>query len=480
MNVWEEIKKMIVAVVLYLLSLLPLQAQQTTSTFEGRWWLGMLEEAALPLNLTFEAVGDDSLTAVLYSPMQSSDALRATSWSYSDNTLQYANKRLGVKMTLHYNNEDSTFDGTFRQGLMRSEIKMTPTDGIYTLHRPQEPKRPYPYAEEEVRIEQRKADIELTGTLTLPQGDGPFPAVVLVSGSGQQNRDEELLGHKPFLVLADYLTRNGIAVLRYDDRGIVDGHAIGKPNRHITDATTLDFADDAELMIKYLVKHDKIDSRHIGIIGHSEGGVIGPIVAARNPKVAFVVMLGGPGTTGAEILLQQNELIYQLNGVPQRLTDLHCTMLRRFFAAMDTLQPGDYNSYLQKLASELSEGLTKEERKQASLRKADATLMAQQMESAWMRTFIQLDNSHYLKQLDCPVLAIGGEKDCQVPPCNLEAIKKATDGKAETHMMKGLNHLMQHCDTGAPGKYMLIEETMAPEVMELIAHWILSLKKSAN
>jgi len=478
MDILDKIKKWIVAMLLYLLSiLLPTQAQQTdTAPFKGRWWLGMLEEAALPLNLTFEVMEDNTLTAVLYSPMQSSNALQATSWDYHNDTLRYTNKRLGIKMTLRYNQADSTLEGTFRQGLMRSNIRMTPTDGLYTLHRPQEPQRPYPYTEEEVRIKMRKADIELTGTLTLPQGDGPFPAVVLVSGSGQQNRDEELLGHKPFLVLADYLTRRGIAVLRYDDRGIVDGQAVGKPSRHITEATTLDFADDAELMVKHLLKHEKIDSRRIGILGHSEGGMIGPIVAARNPKVAFVVTLGGPGTTGAEILLQQNELIYQLNGVSKRLTDLHCTMLRRFFAAMDTLQPDNYNSYLQKLTSELSDGLTKEERKQAGLRKADATLMAQQMEMAWMRTFIQLDNSQYLKQLNCPVLAINGEKDCQVPPCNLDAIKKATQGRAETHLMPGLNHLMQHCTSGAPSEYMLIEETMAPEVMELIAQWITSLK----
>ncbi len=477
MNIMARIKIFVIAVVLYLVSLLPLQAQQTASSFVGRWWLGILEEAALPLNLTFEAVGDDSLTAVLYSPMQSSDAIRATSWNYDDNTLQYSNKRMGVKVTLRYNSEDSTFDGTFRQGLMRSEFKMTPTDGLYKLQRPQEPQRPYPYTEEDVRVGLRKTDIELTGTLTLPQGDGPFPAVVLVSGSGQQNRDEELLGHKPFLVLADYLTRNGIAVLRYDDRGIVDGHAIGKPSRHITEATTLDFANDAELMVKYLSKHDKIDSRRIGIVGHSEGGMIGPVVASRNSKVAFVVTLGGPGTTGAEILLQQNELIYRLNGVPQRLIDLHCALLRDFFAAIDTLQPDDYNNYLQKKAVELSEGLTKDERKLAGLRKVDATLMAQQMGTAWMRTFIRLDNSYYLKQLRCPILAIGGEKDCQVPPCNLDAIKIATHGRAEVHLMPGLNHLLQHCDTGAPSEYMLIDETMDPEVMELIADWILSLKQ---
>ncbi len=456
--------------------MLPLQAQQSRAgSLVGQWWIGIIEEISLPINLTFETVGDDSLTAVLYSPLQSSEALRATTWNFADDTLRYSHKNLGIKLTLHYNSVENRFDGTFRQGLQRCIFQMTPTDGLFALHRPQEPQRPYPYIEEEVRIEQRKADVALTGTLTLPQGDGPFPAVVLVSGSGMQNRDEEILGHKPFQVLADYLTRNGIAVLRYDDRGIVDGTPISNPSRYIMEATTLDFADDAELMVKYLLKHKKIDHHRIGIAGHSEGGVIAPIVAARNKKVAFVVTLGGPGTTGAAILLQQNERIFQLNNAPQKLVDLRCEMLRIFFAAMDTLHPADYNSYLNQLMDNLSEGLTRDERKEAGLRKADASLLAQQMQTPWMQTFVSLDNSLYLKQLRCPVLAINGEKDCQVLPCNLDDIKKATQGRAETHLMPDLNHLMQHCTTGSPNEYILIDETFSPEVMELMARWILSL-----
>ena len=472
-------KRTFVIVMLCLLPLLSLQAQQTdAATLQGRWWLCMLEEAGLPLNLTFEAVGSDSLTAVLYSPMQSREPMPATTWSFRQDTLRYSHKQLGIKMTLCYKKADGTFKGTFRQGLLRSEIALTPTDGMYTLHRPQEPQTPFPYSEESVVLSQRKAGVTLTGTLTLPQGDGPFPAVVLVSGSGMQNRDEELLGHKPFLVLADYLTRHGIAVLRYDDRGMENGVVVANPGPSITEATTMDYADDAEAMFNYLRKHKKIDAKRIGIVGHSEGGVIGPVVAARNKKVAFVVTLGGPGTTGAEVLLQQNELIYALNGVAQPLVAKRCDVLRTFFAAIDTLKPEAYESYLQKLMADRSSSLTAEERKLAGLRKADAMAMAMQMQHPWMRTFLSLDNSIYLSKLRCPLLAINGEKDCQVPPINLDAISKATQGRAETHLMPGLNHLMQHCTTGTPNEYMLIEETMAPEVLELVAQWILSLPYS--
>ena len=437
-----------------------LSAQQMPSSFNGRWWLGMLQEANLPINLTF-ADG----TPVLYSPMQTKEPMTASKWSFSGDTLRVTHDQTGVRLTLIWNAADSCFSGSFRQGLLRTKISFGPANGMYTLSRPQEPKPPFPYSEREVTIVRKKAGVTLTGTLTIPDGKGPFPAVVLVSGSGQQNRDEELLGHKPFLVLADYLTRHGIAVLRYDDRGV------GGSKGDVAKATTLDFADDAEVVFDFLRKQKNIDAKRVGIIGHSEGGAIAPIVASRNSKVAFIVLLAGPGGTGADILLQQNERLYQLQGVPQELIGHKLDFLRSVFALSDTIS--NYSATVLKLCEEKTQGLTTEQRKQVGLTKGEVMMLISQMETPWMRAFVKLNSADYISRTHCPILAINGDRDCQVLPVNLQAIAAATKSPVTTLLMPGLNHLMQHCTTGAPSEYMLIEETIAPTVLEAVSDWIL-------
>lgn len=462
----KPLKRLFLLVMLFVAT--SLQAQQTPFWLMdclGHWWLGVIEEASLPINLTF-GVDDGELKPFFYSPMQSAEPMIATKWSIDGDTLRINHKATGVRLTLVWNAADSTFDGTFRQGMLRTKLHLVPTDSLFSVVRPQTPRPPFPYSEQDVTIECKKSGVTLAGTLTIPEGKGPFPAVVLVSGSGQQNRDEELMGHKPFLVLADYLTRHGIAVLRYDDRGV------GGSRGDVENATSLDFADDAEAVFNFLRRQKHIDSKRVGIIGHSEGGLIAPIVASRNSKVSFVVLLAGQGGTGAEILLEQNERIYQLDSVPQPLIDRRLELLRTFFAAMDTLPVDNYQPFSIALCEKYSEGLTADQRKSIALRRGDAIGLATQMALPWMRTFVKLDNSSYLCRLKCPVIAINGDKDCQVLPVNLQAISSATRGRAATHLMPGLNHLMQHCQTGSPSEYMLIEETMAPEVMELIVSFI--------
>ena len=232
-----------IALTLALLAQFAVAMAQTgaVSQFEGRWWLGILQEASLPINFTFS-----DAKPVLYSPMQTSDPIPATEWSFAGDTLRINHKPAGMRLVLVWNAADSSFRGTFRQGAMRTQMHFLPADTIFSVVRPQTPKPPFPYTEKEVVIERKKAGVTLAGTLTVPDGTGPFPAVVLVSGSGQQNRDEELLGHKPFLVLADHLARNGIAVLRCDDRGT------GGSKGEVQNATTLDFADDAEAAFDFL------------------------------------------------------------------------------------------------------------------------------------------------------------------------------------------------------------------------------------
>lgn len=434
----------------------------SVSQFEGRWWLGILQEASLPLNFTFT-----DAKPVMYSPMQTSTPIPASDWSFAGDTLRISHKATGMRLVLVWNPADSSFRGSFRQGAMRTQMHFLPTDTLFSVVRPQTPKPPFPYTEKEVVIERKKAGVTLAGTLTLPDGAGPFPAVVLVSGSGQQNRDEELMGHKPFLVLADHLARNGIAVLRCDDRGT------GGSKGDVANATTLDFADDAEAAFDFLRKQKKIDPKRVGIIGHSEGGMIAPIVASRNRKVAFAVLLAGPGTTGADILLQQNERILQLDSIPQPLIDRRLKVLSALYEAMDTLPPDRIQPYLIDLCDKNTKDLTADERKLAGLRRGDAIAMAIQMQLPWMRTFIKLDNSYYLRQVRCPILAINGELDSQVlPVVNLGHISEATESRATVMMFPGLNHLMQHCQTGSVNEYMLIEETMAPEVLDSIVDWL--------
>lgn len=441
---------------------------QVPDRFAGRWWLGFIEEASLPINLTFEATGEGA-DLLLYSPLQTDQAFVATEWSFAGDTLRMVYDALGMRMTLRWNSADSTFSGTFRQGMLRTDIRFQPADTLFSLVRPQEPQPPYPYREEEVKAVRKKAGVTLSGTLTLPEGKGPFPAVVLISGSGMQNRDEELMGHKPFKVLADWLTRQGIAVLRYDDRGT------GGSRGDVEKATTLDLADDAEAMFDLLRKDKRIDSKHIGLAGHSEGGLIASIIAARNKRVGFVVMLAGQGCSGAEVLLQQNGRILQLQGVDTALVAIRVAYLKALFQVLEEVQDDKVQSVAVPMANEFCEGLTTEQRKQIGLRKAEVMMLVQSLQVPWMRTFLGLDNREYLSKVRCPILAVNGDKDCQVVVDNLKMVKSATNGQADTLRMNGLNHLMQHCGTGLADEYFTIEETMAPEVMEALSDWILRI-----
>lgn len=437
-------------------------AQQTMpEVFEGRWWLATFEESLPPLNLTF-ATG----LPRLYSPMQSEQEMSPSKWSFVNDTLRMSFNKLDLRITLIWADSSETFRGSLRQGLLKTDICFSLSDGLYQLTRPQTPSKPYPYDEEEFVVVRKKEDVTLTGTMTIPRGKGPFPAVVLVSGSGQQNRDEEIMFHKPFLVLADYLTRHGVAVIRYDDRGV------GGSTGDYVNATTFDFADDAEAVFMKLRKDRRIDAKRIGILGHSEGAAIACIVASRNRKVSFAVMLGGQGCSGSEILLRQNELLYLGQGVPQSLVNVRLDCMREFFRVVDTVKEDKCVEALRNIIASKTVGLSDDECKQIGMRRSDAVLWAQQLQMPWMKAFLKLDNKDYLCKVHCPLLAIGGAKDIQVPPENVALISRYTKGKAVTYIMPDLNHLLQHCTTGMPNEYMLIEETIAPEVLSIISEWI--------
>jgi pimeloyl-ACP methyl ester carboxylesterase len=373
--------------------------------------------------------------------------------------------------------------GTFEQRGLKLPLSLNRVEKVSTRKRPQTPKKPYPYSAEEVVFENPKAGIKLAGTLTLPKEGGPFPAVVLVTGSGPQDRDESLLGHKPFLVLADHLTRKGIAVLRFDDRGV------GKSKGDFAKATSADFAMDAFAAIQFLSTRKEIDPKSIGVAGHSEGGMIAPMVAAEHPdKVAFIVMLAGTGARGDAIIERQTRAIGKAAGAS---ADQLAVSARLQKILMDTArsQPDEVaaKKALVGVAVTFAKNLNDAERKALELDVgSDEALKAAEdaaatFASPWMRFFLNHDPAPILARVKCPVLAVNGALDLQVlPDQNLPLIEKALreggNMRFETKVFPDLNHLFQHAKTGQVGEYGQIEETFAPEVMELMSSWILGLR----
>jgi uncharacterized protein len=300
---------------------------------------------------------------------------------------------------------------------------------------------------------------------------------LMITGSGQQDRDESLLGHKPFWVIADYLSRRGIAVLRVDDRGI------GKSTGNFAESTTFDFADDVLAGVEYLKTRKEIDPKHIGLIGHSEGGVIAPIVATKSKDVAFIVLLAGTGLPGDEIIYLQGRLIALAGGMKKEIVDHNEEIQRKLFALVKAEKPSaELVAKLRKLLNEEIAKSSEEEKKELEKEGGKAAIEAQltSFTSPWFRTFLIHDPRPVLAQVKCPILALNGELDLQVP-CkeNLDAIK-ATLEKAghKEHTIKAfpkLNHLFQTCTTGSPSEYGKIEETFNPEVLKTMSDWILAL-----
>src|SRR5579863_8414522 len=269
-------------------------------------WMGSLDTGAVKLRVVFHIVNtEDGLVATMDSPDQGMKGMPTTSVSRTGASLKIEAKSIGGAFEGTIAADQSAIDGKWSQGggTLPLVLKRVKDQAELELKRPQVPTRPYPYREDDVTYDNKVQNVTLAATFTIPQGTGPFPAVVLITGSGPQDRDESLLGHKPFLILSDYLTRHGVAVLRADDRGI------GKSTGVFSKATTADFATDTEAGIAYLKTRSEVNQRKIGLIGHSEGGVIAPMVAARNKDVAFIVMMAGTGVPGDQVLVAQGEAI---------------------------------------------------------------------------------------------------------------------------------------------------------------------------
>ena len=343
--------------------------------------------------------------------------------------------------------------------------------------KPQEPDRPYPYLDEEVIYQNKSAGITLAGTFTRPKEGGPFAAVLLITGSGKQDRDETIMGHKPFLVLADFLTRKGIAVLRVDDR------EAGKSTGNFAASTSADFATDVEAGITYLKTRADVDPKRIGLMGHSEGGLIAPMVAARNADVAFIVLLGGQGLTGEEVMVLQGQQIMKVQGATEAQLETQKRVQTRLFAIVKAeADPAEREKKLQATMDEENEKALGKDVKLSDVQKQGVDAQLRMLKGPWLRFFLIYDPREALRKVRCPVLAMVGDKDAQVlPKENLSEIEKALKAGGNTDytikQMPNMNHLFQVCKTGDVLEYAKIEETISPIALDVIGTWILEHMK---
>lgn len=375
------------------------------------------------------------------------------------------------------NAEATEISGKWKQSIYSADLLLTKVDQAAEApaatkpNRPQTPQAPFPYAIKEVTFSGGAEDVTLAGTLTVPDGSDatPVPAVVLVSGSGAQNRDEEIFDHKPFWVIADYFARQGIAVLRYDDRGTAQSTG------DFAGSTSADFANDAEAAFAFLRKQAGIDPERVGICGHSEGGLIAPLIAARNDSVAFIVLMAGPSVNGAEISKSQSRLILEASGASEEQLE-SSVQIQGILVGLAQQKPELSEAEFKQQAKEkISPLLTEENQKNLDVVVASAWT---QIGNKWFRYFMQYEPSVSLEKVRCPVLAIFGEKDLQVDPeLNMPPMKRALEAAPtedfKVVVLPDLNHLFQECSTGMLDEYGELEQTIHPSVLELMSTWVL-------
>jgi uncharacterized protein len=424
-------------------------------------WQGSLEAGAVKLRVGLHVVKNDKgeWSSTFDSIDQGATGIPATVTTVSGATLHFEISGMHLTFEGKLSEDGQQISGTIAQGV-GLPLVLKRVDKIATLNRPQTPKPPFPYDAVEVSYENKLG--KLAGTLTIPHGTGPFPAAILITGSGPENRDEEVFGHKPFLVIADYLSRRGIAVLRLDDRG-VGGSAGSSPHETISEMAT-----DVLSGVDFLKARPEINAKKIGVIGHSEGGIVGPIAASRSSDIAFVVMLAGPGVTGEQIMYLQAELMAKASGATDTAVAQNRRLQELLFNAARSDQ--DEKTVLETFRADW----------QKAHGSAPGATLESQLKSVLVpeiRSFAFYDPAESLRKLKVPVLALNGSRDLQVPPGqNLPAIKAALtaggDKDFETIELPGLNHLFQTCQKCTPAEYGTLEETFSPKALEIMGDWL--------
>ena len=406
---------------------------------------------------------ENGYSATLDVPAQGAFDVPVDETVFQDNHLQLTLSAMGANYSGTLKGE--TIEGEFTQHGMAFPLNLARGEKEAPKARPQDPQPPFNYRAEEVTFTNKKEGNTLAGTLTIPEGDGPFPALVLVSGSGQQNRDEELMNHRPFWVIADYLSRRGVAVLRYDDRGM------GGSTGEVLNATSLDFSYDAEAAFDFLRNRKEINASQVGILGHSEGGIINFMVAERRPEVAFLVSLAGPAVSGIEVLKEQQAAILRAQGMTEEMVQFSGNANAQMF---DIIEASNDREEADTLLRQLLKGWGYNEEL------TEQTVG--QMASPWMYYFLKYDPTDAIVKTNCPALLLNGSKDLQVIASqNLPAYERIIAEHGKTNLtlreMPDLNHLFQHCEMGSPTEYVTIEETISPEVLEAIVEFVKGIGK---
>ena len=453
-------------------------------------WEGSLSVQGTTIPIVFHIKIDSSnnLTATFDSPKQNAYNLPCSEVIANGDSLVLMMKMLNGKYEGLLSADKKNLSGQWFQGGSKLPLDLKKTSDVATakeFKRPQTPKPPFTYQPEDVLYFNADKSIQFAATFTYPAktADKKYPAVILLTGSGQQDRDETIFEHKSFAVIADYLTRQGIAVLRVDDRGK------GKTTGDFAKSTSADFALDAEAGINYLKSRSETDTFNLGIIGHSEGGMIAPIVAAKRKDIKFIVLLAGPAIPIINLMETQSVDVAAASGVPAKNLELYRPLYKNMVvaiipqkdAAVATKNATDvFNNWQNKIPASVvknTTGVTDEKSKAAYI-----AAFVKQLQQPWFNYFMQFNPADYLSKVLCAVLALNGEKDIQVAAApNLAAINKILTANKNRHFktqaIPGLNHLFQHCNKCSVDEYGELEETFAPEVLQIMGDWILGVVK---
>jgi alpha/beta superfamily hydrolase len=434
-------------------------------------WNGEAKRGEKLITFVFKIEKENSkYSSTMSVPTFRVSGIKPSTTTFIDGKLIIDGSNVGMNYKGIFNKESQQFEGTYKEGGLEMTLNLKKgAIKIEDLRRPQEPVKPYPYNEEDVVFKNIEAKVSLAGTLTLPNKNEKFPVVILISGSGPQDRDESFMGHKPFLVLADHLTKQGIGVLRFDDRG----H--GESTGDFGNATTEDFSKDVLSAITYLKTRNDVDIKNIGLIGHSEGGIIAPLVANNSKDVAFMVLLASTGISGTELSVMQSKTLRQF---PVKDEIAYEKNTRKAIAIV-TSNKSDleikneltthYNAFIKPILTSLN---VPEEKINLFIESQLKTSL-----KPWSRYFLQYNPADEIEKLQMPVLSLNGSKDTQVnAKINQEGIRKALikggNKDYEIIELENLNHFFQECETGNMDEYRKIEQTFSPTALKEISNWI--------
>lgn len=453
-------------------------------------WEGALKSGQRSIDIVFHITidGNNSYLAKLDVPVQKAFNVPASEVFVEGDSIVIIIKAVSLRF-VGMLRDNKNMNGNWKQAGMTIQVPMKRTGNgtnEKTFKRPQTPQPPFPYKSEEVEFDNKDKSIHFGATFTIPSSGGRlneagktiYPVVILITGSGKQDRDETMFEHKPFAIIADYFTKKGIAVLRMDDR------EMGKSTGDFMNSTTFDFVKDIEAGIDYLKGRQEVDIQNIGLLGHSEGGLIAPILASKRDDIKFMVLMAAPGLKFTELMEQQNVNVLVSQGISQKIIEDMKPMLRDLVNTIITAPDTSiaringikiFNTWQENQSRTVvknTTGVTDEASMNNYIKKRVFNLNV-----PWYATIMKIDPSIYLTALKCSVLAINGEKDIQVDAkANLAAIGKYLKQSAsmdfEVKSFKGLNHLFQHCKKCTFEEYLDIEETIAPEVLEFIGNWI--------